>query len=634
MRRASPVLLIARAGLTPGPGRCRRRRTRRHDGQRPADGDLLRKVTTLLLSLTIALGLSAATAHADPVAGAEAEAPRHGDDLPDGLNIAQREARQQALEQVIAGEATPRGHNKVVEVAKGQYVELEREGEDLIWTVLGEFDDLHHNRIPRPDRSVDNTTIWTEDFNREHYENLLYSDEPGVVSLRNFYKELSSNRYAVSGAVTDWIEVPGDGASYGTTDSQAWLFVRDTVDGWYDEQLAAGRTPAAIDAYLARFDVWDRNDHDRDGDFDEPDGYIDHFQAVHSGEGEEVGGGALGTAAIWSHRWTVQLVRRGQGGPTLPDGTQVRDGGTRIGESRYWIRDYTIEPENGGVGVFAHEFGHDLGLPDLYNTAGSCGSGCENSTAFWTLMSSGSYGNDGTQDIGTLPAHMGAWEKLQLGWLNYETAYAGVKSQHRLGPAEFNTKQAQALVVVLPDKEVVVNGTTRHLPHAYIAEYRQYRGYDAGLATGPYNFGFLDNPLLPEKVEHFPYQDGLLISYWDSQERNNNVSTHPGSGLILPIDAHPEPLTRADGGVWRNRIQSYDSTFGLEPTDRITLHFDSAPSQHGGLPAAPVFDDTKLHWSPDNPYGSVKNPSTGTRIEVKSVSAQGAFMQVQVGPSH
>ena len=53
--------------------------------------------------------------------------------------------------------------------------------------------------------------------------------------------------------------------------------------------------------------------------------------------------------------------------------------------------------------------------------------------------------------------------------------------------------------------------------HAYIAEYRQYLKYDRSLETGPYNFGFL--PTRPNYVEHFPYQDGLLISYWDAYRR-------------------------------------------------------------------------------------------------------------------
>ena len=95
------------------------------------------------------------------------------------------------------------------------------------------------------------------------------------------------------------------------------------------------------------------------------------------------------------------------------------NGGIRIGDSDFWVRNYTIMPENGGVGVFAHEFGHDLGLPDLYDTSGG-----ENGTGFWTLMSSGSWMGSGVDDIGTRPDHMGAWEKLQMGWLNYETADA------------------------------------------------------------------------------------------------------------------------------------------------------------------------------------------------------------------
>ena len=63
------------------------------------------------------------------------------------------------------------------------------------------------------------------------------------------------------------------------------------------------RRPPQINAYLAQFDKWDRYDYDGDGNFNEPDGYIDHFQAIHAGEGEETGGGAQGTDAIWSHRW-------------------------------------------------------------------------------------------------------------------------------------------------------------------------------------------------------------------------------------------------------------------------------------------------------------------------------------------
>ena len=61
-------------------------------------------------------------------------------------------------------------------------------------------------------------------------------------------------------------------------------------------------------------------------------------------------------------------------------------------------------------------------------------------------MSSGSWLDEGKDTIGNKPSHMGAWEKFQLGWLNYEVARAGVKSEHKLGPMEFNTKQAQGPV--------------------------------------------------------------------------------------------------------------------------------------------------------------------------------------------
>jgi immune inhibitor A len=108
------------------------------------------------------------------------------------------------------------------------------------------------------------------------------------------------------------------------------------------------------------------------------------------------------------------------------------------------------------LGVFAHEYGHDLGLPDLYDYYG------ENGTGFWTLMSSGCWLDEGKDTIGNNPSHMGVWEKYQLGWANYEVARAGAKSQHKLGPMEFNTKQAQGVFVILPQEPV-----TAHIADPY-----------------------------------------------------------------------------------------------------------------------------------------------------------------------
>ena len=177
--------------------------------------------------------------------------------------------------------------------------------------------------------------------------------------------------------------------------------------------------------------------------------------------------------------------------------------------------------------------------------------------------------------------------------------------------------------------------------NAYFAEYRTYKGYDDGLRTGPYNFGFTDNPTLGNWVEHFPYQDGLLVWYYDESFENNNVGDHCLSrrcgGLYLPVDAHPDLSIRPDNGnVWRGRVQSYDSTFGLQPTDEICLSVFSVPGCWAGLPANPLFDDSQSYWvAPDasvdnNGWFSVQVPNTGTTIRVRSISAQGNFMQVHV----
>ncbi|WP_258060391.1 MULTISPECIES: immune inhibitor A [unclassified Arthrobacter] len=553
--------------------------------------------------------------------------PGKTDDRPDAAADERRALNQQAVEKVVRGEAPVqnRGGSKAVQVAPGQWAEYGLEDSDQILSFLIEFGDQVdprfpestpgplHNQIPQPNRSADNSTYWLPEFDREHYMDMFFN--PQGESLKTLYEEMSSGRYTVDGDVSDWVTVPYNTASYGQTESQADMtrFVQDAADAWYDGQIAAGKSAADIDAYLAGFDQWDRYDYNKNGNFDEPDGYIDHFQAIHAGEGEEAG---AAESTIWSHRWSVGQAGRGTQGPAANP-----YGGIRIGDSKVWIRDYTTEPENGGLGVFAHEYGHDLGLPDLYDTAGG-----DNGTGFWTLMSSGSWLGRGEDSIGSTPNHMGAWEKLQMGWLDYDVAAAGEKSTHMLGPSYHATKKQQAVVVTLPRD---ANGNGRY----YIAENRQYVGYDATLETGPYNFGWALSS--PDRVEHFPYQNGLLVTYWNAGQRNNNTSQHPGAGLVLPVDARPQALKFSDGVVARNRIQSFDATFGKEATDPILLHRETAAGMRTlNVPSRPgvaVFNDSNpnAYYDPANPQGSVVVAGTGTTIKVVQSNPKG-MMTIKV----
>ena len=695
------------------------------------------------------------------------------------LGDKQADLKKRAVDALLKGKAD----GATYEVESGEFVELELGGEDNVWTVPGEFADYPHNSIPEPDRTEDNSTIWVEDFSRDYYLDMLFAEGDGVNSMREYFLEQSSGRYTVKGDVTEWIPVPGDAVTYDDGDpgpgtaTNVWQFLIDSVDGWYEMQIAAGKSAEEIDEYLATFDVWDRYDFDGDGVFNEPDGYIDHFQSLHSGEGNEAGGGELGDDSIWSHSWYAYYTLIGEAGP---EGNLL--GGIRIGESDYWIGDYTIQPENGGVGVFTHEFTHDLGIPDLYDTTGTG----ENATGFWTLMSSGSWLSDNEYDIGSKPGHLGPWEKLHLGWLAYTQADYGAEEVHTLGPAEYNNTKAQALVVNLPDKLVEqeigdpyagewfyysgagddidhymyrpvtlaagaslsamvsyqielnwdyayvvvstndglswesvetnlstttdpngqnfgfgITGSTKrwtkltadlsaysgdvlvgfrywtdaamtepgfmadeiaisgyatdgaetvtdywtfdgfkrttgfesgYHTNYYLAEFRQYWGYDGTLANA-YNFGFQKGKdAAINWVERFPYQDGLLIWYCDDSQTDNNVGVHPGTGFALPVDAHPVPLLRPDKKVWRNRVQTLDSTFGFDATDALTLHYNGRASFIPSLPAVPVFNDTLSYWSADNPTGSVITPVTGTKIEVLGISADNRYMDVRVSP--
>ena len=217
-------------------------------------------------------------------------------------------------------------------------MELGREKTDKIFVILAEFgNDRHpsypdqdtnpaipgptrfdgplHDEIPAPDRSKDNSTVWQAAYPPSHFRQLYFGTGEGVESLKTYYERQSSGRYSVDGQVTDWVKVRYNEARYGRSNgafpctgnvcSNTHQLIRDAIDAWVADQEAAGRSDAEIAADLKDYDVWDRNDFDGDGDFNEPDGYIDHFQIVHSGGDQADGDPSQGEDAIWSHRWKV-----------------------------------------------------------------------------------------------------------------------------------------------------------------------------------------------------------------------------------------------------------------------------------------------------------------------------------------
>jgi len=162
-------------------------------------------------------------------------------------------------------------------------------------------------------------------------------------------------------------------------------------------------------------------------------------------------------------------------------------------------------------------------------------------------------------------------------------------------------------------------------------ENKSYVGYDDTLRTGPYNFS--EAVTRPDWVEHFSYQNGLLVWYVNHSVADNNTSQHPGSGYALPVDATVAPLSWSNGGgVARNRIQAFDATFGLETTDPLTLHRQVARGRSGyqqqTVSAAArrmvnTFDDSNpsAYWDKSTPAGSVKVAGVGVLARVTAQTA-------------
>lgn len=319
---------------------------------------------------------------------------------------------------------------------------------DHVLAILIDFPDYPVNAV-----TPDLTRNYYEDYSRGHYQNMLFSDTgysgpsgQNLISMKQYYQDQSAGSYQVEGQVAGWYRAQFDAAYYGATppggrgrDTNASALVLEAIN-----QLA-------LDPNFdwAFYDQEDRYDYNGNGNFREPDGIIDHVMVFHSSIDEAAGGGALGSNAIWSHR------------------SRVSNTPQPIGNTGLAILDYTIQPVDGAAGVSAHEYGHDLGLPDEYDVAysqdglGTVDVAPGSLVGYWSIMSSGSYGGE---IAGTAPTGMSPFAKEYLqtslggNWFVGSTVHAedltATGQTYKLDTASIRGDNNDYLRIDLDDKAV------------------------------------------------------------------------------------------------------------------------------------------------------------------------------------
>lgn len=117
---------------------------------------------------------------------------------------------------------------------------------------------------------------------------------------------------------------------------------------------------------------------------------------------------------------------------------------------------------DGAAGVFCHEFGHDLGAPDEYDTIYSSAS--SEPVAFWSLMSSGSWGGaiPGTEPTGISPYSRQLFQNIYGGrWQNQTVIdYSDLSNRGTKYTINSAAETGDVLRINLPDVEYKINTPT------------------------------------------------------------------------------------------------------------------------------------------------------------------------------
>ncbi len=221
-----------------------------------------------------------------------------------------------------------------------------------------------------------------------YFNSLMFANHPSNApngSFTDYYNEVSYGLLTTIGQV-----------NYGTVQ---WIRLPQTYSYYVNNNYGIGSYPKNAQKMVADAVAVAKAAGLNFGPYDnDNNGLLDALFVIHAGRGAEFTGC---TCDIWSHKWNTAMP--------------VNTGSVNALGNTVYVSAYTTEPEynyspgDSTIGVFAHEFGHVLGLPDLYDTDYSS-QGLGN----WSIMAGGSWNGS----LGNRPAHPDAWSKVKLGWVS------------------------------------------------------------------------------------------------------------------------------------------------------------------------------------------------------------------------
>ena len=269
-------------------------------------------------------------------------------------------------------------------------------------------------------------------------EDIIQSMLTGNESVGQYFRDQSNGLYEPDFEVYGIYTLSQNRSYYGAN------------SGGSDKNLGAMVTEAC---QLAAADGVSFSPYDTNGD-----DFCDVVIVIYAGVGEAQAS-TTHPEAIWPCNWTLDAAAYYNNGG---------DGAFRPNNGDPYVNNFAVFNElhgsndDGktidGIGTFAHEFGHCLGLPDFYDT----GNGNHYGMGDWDIMCMGCYNNDGFT-----PPGYSAYEKVFMGWIDYIKPQPGT---YYTLPV-FNQKQQST------DKALCITSDLNENEY-FVMEYRKRQGWD------------------------------------------------------------------------------------------------------------------------------------------------------------